>query len=332
MHGAACAEIKERIENNVHIFLNKPLPAARKGSDLPTEVRLLWALALVLKMLDGVRVSALRSCLLLHACNSACLRTCMDGFISKAHQGLYLCSAAKSRAVAQRRARQRLNRRSPRKQRGHACRRPAHACGMHARTQMAELRRVIEADQRMYVQWAEEKLALAATACDLVSQHRALLDHDIGALLAELKARGRGALPSLFPWRHGQEAALPRALLLLPSHTSMADGLHGWGQCVNSMSHRRMRANNNGDLGCTLPWQCMPALAWQAERSTCQAYGSCHVACVLIRPPISRRRACRWSTRRRRRPAAASASATSRPPRRARPRCGCLLTVIFEGL
>ena len=33
-------EIKERIENNVHIFLNKPLPAARKGNDLPAEVRM----------------------------------------------------------------------------------------------------------------------------------------------------------------------------------------------------------------------------------------------------------------------------------------------------
>ncbi len=54
---------------------------------------------------------------------------------------------------------------------------------------MAELRRLIEDDQRLYVQWAEEKLSLATIAVDLVQQHRAIVDGDIGQLLAELKAR-----------------------------------------------------------------------------------------------------------------------------------------------
>jgi K+-transporting ATPase c subunit len=53
--------------------------------------------------------------------------------------------------------------------------------------QLAELRKSIEDDQRMYVQWAEEKLSLATIAVDLVQQHRSTIDLDISALLAELK-------------------------------------------------------------------------------------------------------------------------------------------------
>ena len=55
--------------------------------------------------------------------------------------------------------------------------------------QLASLKKVIEDDQRMYVQWAEEKLSLATIAVDLVQQHRATIDQDISALLAELKVR-----------------------------------------------------------------------------------------------------------------------------------------------
>ncbi len=81
---------------------------------------------------------------------------------------------------------------------------------------MLELRRAIEADQRMYVQWAEEKLSLATIAVDLVVQHRAILDTDIGALLAELKAR-RGQL-----WNLSFETALAAYVLLLSSNDACA--------------------------------------------------------------------------------------------------------------
>lgn len=53
--------------------------------------------------------------------------------------------------------------------------------------QMAELKRVIDEDQRTYVQWAEEKLSLANIAADLLVQHRTAVDKDVGSLLAELK-------------------------------------------------------------------------------------------------------------------------------------------------
>lgn len=64
--------------------------------------------------------------------------------------------------------------------------------------QLASLRKVIEEDQRMYVQWAEEKLSLATIAVDLVQQHRATIDQDISALLAELKV-GLGATCCMLP-------------------------------------------------------------------------------------------------------------------------------------
>ncbi len=54
---------------------------------------------------------------------------------------------------------------------------------------MAELRRAVEADQRQLVQWAEEKLSLATIALDLVQQHRAAIEADLGALQYELKVR-----------------------------------------------------------------------------------------------------------------------------------------------
>ncbi len=54
---------------------------------------------------------------------------------------------------------------------------------------MVELKRVIDEDQRTYVQWAEEKLSLANIAADLLIQHRTTVDKDVGALLAELKVR-----------------------------------------------------------------------------------------------------------------------------------------------
>ncbi len=56
-----------------------------------------------------------------------------------------------------------------------------------ARRQVAELRRAIEGDQRQLVQWAEEKLSLATIALDLVQQHRAAIEADLGALQYELK-------------------------------------------------------------------------------------------------------------------------------------------------
>ena len=54
---------------------------------------------------------------------------------------------------------------------------------------MVDLKRVIDEDQRTYVQWAEEKLSLANIAADLLIQHRTAVDKDVGALLAELKVR-----------------------------------------------------------------------------------------------------------------------------------------------
>ncbi len=53
--------------------------------------------------------------------------------------------------------------------------------------QLASLKKSIEEDQRTYVQWQEEKLSLATIAVDLVQQHRAIIDQDIGSLLTELK-------------------------------------------------------------------------------------------------------------------------------------------------
>lgn len=65
---------------------------------------------------------------------------------------------------------------------------------------MAELRRVIEADQRQLVQWAEEKLSLATIALDLVGQHRKAIDADLGALQYELKVGPACTLSALaFP-------------------------------------------------------------------------------------------------------------------------------------
>jgi hypothetical protein len=56
---------------------------------------------------------------------------------------------------------------------------------------VAELRRAVEAGQRQLVQWAEEKLSLATIALDLVQQHRAAIEADLGALQYELKVRAR---------------------------------------------------------------------------------------------------------------------------------------------
>ncbi|CAK0784877.1 hypothetical protein CVIRNUC_008082 [Coccomyxa viridis] len=60
--------------------------------------------------------------------------------------------------------------------------------GSELPSEMVDLKRVIDEDQRTYVQWAEEKLSLANIAADLLIQHRTAVDKDVGALLAELKA------------------------------------------------------------------------------------------------------------------------------------------------
>jgi len=53
--------------------------------------------------------------------------------------------------------------------------------------QLLDLRQIIEGDQRLYVQWAEEKLSLANIAVDLINQHRLIVDQDIANLETDLK-------------------------------------------------------------------------------------------------------------------------------------------------
>ena len=55
---------------------------------------------------------------------------------------------------------------------------------------VADLRAKITADQRLLVQWAEEKMSLATVAYDLLDRHAAELDVEAAALAAEMEADG----------------------------------------------------------------------------------------------------------------------------------------------
>ena len=52
--------------------------------------------------------------------------------------------------------------------------------------QVAGLRKQIEDDQRMLVQWAEEKMSLACIMADLLDMHVLQLDKDLQGLESEL--------------------------------------------------------------------------------------------------------------------------------------------------
>ncbi|KAK9806927.1 hypothetical protein WJX72_007742 [[Myrmecia] bisecta] len=60
--------------------------------------------------------------------------------------------------------------------------------GSENANEVADLRKQIENDQRMLIQWAEEKMQLALTAYDLVDIHLTQLDKDLEGLTDELQA------------------------------------------------------------------------------------------------------------------------------------------------
>lgn len=62
-----------------------------------------------------------------------------------------------------------------------------HAC--HA-MQVAEIRERIETDQRLLIQFAEEKVQLACQGYDLLDTHLGQLDVDMAALAEELQVGG----------------------------------------------------------------------------------------------------------------------------------------------
>jgi hypothetical protein len=61
-----------------------------------------------------------------------------------------------------------------------------------AADEVAETRAAIERNQRLLVQWAEEKVQLALTGHNLLQAHQTSLDMDIHALQGELAAAGLG--------------------------------------------------------------------------------------------------------------------------------------------
>lgn len=55
--------------------------------------------------------------------------------------------------------------------------------------QVAELRSIIEADQQMLIQFAEEKMALACQCYDLVDMHLMQIERDIDVFEGEIQVR-----------------------------------------------------------------------------------------------------------------------------------------------
>lgn len=53
--------------------------------------------------------------------------------------------------------------------------------------QVAQLRTIIETDQQMLIQFAEEKMALACQCFDLVDMHLMQIDRDIDTFDAEIQ-------------------------------------------------------------------------------------------------------------------------------------------------
>lgn len=53
--------------------------------------------------------------------------------------------------------------------------------------QIAQLRTIIETDQQMLIQFAEEKMALACQCFDLVDMHLMQIDRDIDTFDAEIQ-------------------------------------------------------------------------------------------------------------------------------------------------
>ena len=53
--------------------------------------------------------------------------------------------------------------------------------------QIAQLRSIIETDQQMLIQFAEEKMALACQCFDLVDMHLMQIDRDIDTFDAEIQ-------------------------------------------------------------------------------------------------------------------------------------------------
>ena len=71
-------------------------------------------------------------------------------------------------------------------------------CKILLRCQVIDLRKGIEEDQRLLVQWAEEKMSLACIMSDLLDMHVIQLDKDLQGLESELEVWS-GADTFIFP-------------------------------------------------------------------------------------------------------------------------------------
>ena len=70
--------------------------------------------------------------------------------------------------------------------------------------QVVDLRKSIEEDQRLLVQWAEEKMSLACIMSDLLDMHVIQLDKDLQGLESELEVRtnSMNSIPSCHCLHH----------------------------------------------------------------------------------------------------------------------------------
>ena len=97
----------------------------------------------------------------------------------------------------------------------------AHTSGNVLRTalQVADLRKKIEEEQRMLMQWSEERLALAQSLLGLLELHVTQANKDIAAFDGELQVSHASLHSCSFP-QHDAASAITQGLTL---HTWLSD-------------------------------------------------------------------------------------------------------------
>lgn len=100
-----------------------------------------------------------------------------------------------------------------------------HTSGNVLRTawQVADLRKKIEEEQRMLMQWSEERLALAQSLLGLLELHVTQANKDIAAFDGELQVSHSFLRSCSFP-QHDAASAITQGLT---SHTWLSDGRIG---------------------------------------------------------------------------------------------------------
>jgi hypothetical protein len=99
--------------------------------------------------------------------------------------------------------------------------------------QIVDLRKQIEADQHLLLQWSEEKQSLAHIAYSMLEEHILRLEQDKAALSQELEVRANGSTPAvrtlsihLRLYKYGTPPVCAHAVHLRGIHMQYTSSLH----------------------------------------------------------------------------------------------------------